>query len=355
MGYQLWDGFDDYDTAHESWDVLIGSATPTYSTTYARFAAAAHCAGLGIRFPGGTSCVKVKNMNSNQARMLFSFAFLVERLPLSNYNGILSFKDTGTPQCTIAIGADGSIALMASNSSSSVLAKSAPGVVTGGIYYFLDVDITIGVTGSVSVWLDTPLGGGALFTASGIGTRSTGNNWLNQFALGDINNGNIPGYRFDDFHAQDPTGSAPNTILGEGSRIYTKMPNAAGYATTLTPNGAAANWQCVDDNPPDDDTTYNSAGSFPLTEGYGVGAAGFTGTVNGIVRRSRTRKDDVSAHTFQTGIRSPGGPTNLLAAAINVTSAYSWTDACFPVDPSTGIAWLAAAADTAQPIVCAAS
>ena len=259
--YHLWDGFDDYDGSHEVWTTVGG--TPTYSTAYARFPAAPNCAGKGIRFPGGTSARKTWNMVSSQSRMLFSFAVYFENFPASNYTQFLEFSNSGNVECCLAVSSAGALALMNATSFTTVLAGSGPGVVSPGNWYFIDVDVTIsGSVGAITVHLNTPLGGAALFSATGLNNLGfSGIASMNQFVIGDV--GNNISIRFDDFHAQDPTGSAPNTILGEGSRIYTKLPNGAGYATTLTPNGASANWQCVDDNPPDDDTTYNSAASFP--------------------------------------------------------------------------------------------
>lgn len=350
MAYQLWDGFDDYDNSHELWDVTNGISNSNYSSAYARFAAAPNCVAQGLRIVASGQW-KQKNLSSTQPRMLFSYPIYFEGFGPGGYHTFHDMLDNGSVQCRVAIGSDGSFALL--NSSNTVLVSSAPGVVTLNRWYFLDIDVTISPSaGAFSLWLSTVLGGSALITATGLNTRSTANSYMTQFKIGDMQSGNFQG-RFDDFHAMDPTGSAPNSILGEGSRIYTKVPTGAGYATALTPNGAAANWQCVDECPPDDDTTYVSAATFPLTDGYAIGAAGFTGTVNGVVRRSRNRKDDASAHTVQLGVRSSG--VNSLATAVGVPSSYGWTDAYFANDPNTSAAWLAAAADAATPVLSAAS
>ncbi|HEY3972311.1 MAG TPA: hypothetical protein VGM18_04855 [Candidatus Sulfotelmatobacter sp.] len=348
MAYEIWDGFDNYDTAHDEWETVNGS--PSYSTSYARFAAASGCVSKGVSM--GLSTWKRKNLSGNRSGLILSFPFEISSLSFTGYEDFLGFLDNGTMQCMLGVSASGALAIR-NGSAGVVQGATAPGVIASGNYYFIDLIITFGsTTGSATLYLSTPAGGAAILTLTNINTIANSNAYANQVEIGELRGNNLTLY-FDDFHCHTNSGAAPNTVLGEGTRIYTKMPNGAGYATTLTPNGASANWQCVDDVPPDDDTTYVSAASFPLTEGYAVGAASFTGTVNGVVRKSRFRKDDGAAHTFQNGVRSSS--TNSLATAVNVLSTYSWTDSFYALDPATSAAWTAAAADAAQPIISAAS
>jgi hypothetical protein len=189
-----------------------------------------------------------------------------------------------------------------------------------------------------------------VLSASSLNNRSSANNYLNAFLIGDTS-AVFGGVQFDDFHAHDNTGSAPNAILGD-SRIYTKKANAAGYTTNWTPNGAAANWQCSNDSPPDGDTTYNSSNTPGAIDAYAVQSAGFTVAPNGLVRRSYVRRDDAGPHTFQNGIRS--GSTNALGTAFTVPSTYAWTDGgtCYVNDPATGSPWASATpADAASMVI----
>jgi hypothetical protein len=348
MAYHLWDGFDDYDLAHELWPVIGG--TPQYSSAYARFPAAANCVAQGLHITSGSSQKKTWNMASSQARMLFTFSVLFENFGTSSYNGFLQFANTGNITGALGVSAAGALGLLNATSQTVVLVGSASGVVAPGNYYSFDVDITIGAgSGAIKVYLNTPFGGLPLFSATGLSNLGfSGIAAMNQFTIGDVNGG--LGLRFDDFHAMDPTGVAPNNILGAGTRIYTKMPIAPGALSNWTPTGAPANWDCVNDAPPDDDTTYVLAGS-SVEDNYGVGSAGIGGSnsVNGIVRRSRMRMDDAGPHTFQNGVRSNG--VDQLGAIASVASTYSYADSCSIIDPNTGRAWTPAAADLATPII----
>lgn len=349
MAYQFWDGFDNYSSSTELWDTVNGSVS--YSGSYARFAAPAGLLSQGMKCNStGGAVWKQKNLLSNQQTMIFGFAIYITTLSAAGGGSdIMQFMDSGSLQCRLSITSSGQIALVSGGGSG--LATSASGVITGSVWYWLDVELTIGAgSGSIAVYVNQPAGGSPVLNASGLNNRSTSDNYINAVRIGDFSFGGSMGLFFDDFHAHDNTGSAPNAIIGD-SRIYTKVPNAAGYSTQWTPTGASANWQCVDDSTPDGDTTYVSSNTPGQIDGYAVPLAGFTGTVNGVVRRSYVRKDDASAHTFQNGVRS--GSTNALGTAFSVGSTYSWTDCgtCYVNDPATSSPWTVSAADAATPII----
>jgi hypothetical protein len=258
--------------------------------------------------------------------------------------------DAGTVQCTLRFSSVGAI-LLAQSFNGATLASSAPGVVTPNTWYELAIQVTIGSAGSIAVYVNQPkVGGVATLLAAGINTRQTANSYMNAFWIGDLSNA-FAGLQIDDFHAFDTTGSAPNAILGAGTRIYTKMSTGPGALSTWTPVGSSPNWDCVNEAPPDDDATYVMAAS-SLEDNYGVGAAALGGsnTVNGIVRISRVRMDDAGPHTFQNGLRS--GSVDQLGPAGAVASGYGYIDSgCSIIDPNTGAAWSVAAADLATPII----
>jgi len=343
------DGFDHYNTTGERWDTVHG--TIQYGASYARFAAAPNCVGQGCRLVGGPTSYKIKNYNANVSQPIASFAVMFETIT-SYYNTFLQFLDNGTCQISLGYTSSGQLVVYRGNGATA-LGSSSPGVVTGNTWYFIDIAATIGpgASGSVSVHLSTPKGGSALIAVTGVNTSSDGNAWVNQVMIGDSNQNN-DSLRFDDFHAHDASGSAPNSILGEGTRIYTKMPNGPGALTNWEPNGASANWQCVDEVPPDMGTTYVSAPGL-VEDNYAVGEAGFTGTVNGLVRRSLIQKTDAGAHTFQNGVRSVG--VDQFGAAATVLSSWAYVDSFSSTDPSTSEPWTASGADAASMSIYGAS
>jgi hypothetical protein len=350
MSYSgIWDGFDHYDAAHEVWN---SSNSPLYSSAYARFGAAPGCVAQGMRL--GASGSKTKILKANVQTVIFSFAFMVAAPP-SLANGIfVNAQDNGTNQAGFTIEPNLSMTVRRTPSG-TILGTTAPGVLTAGAWAWLDLVLNIATSGYAQIYINTPLGPGGVpgvpvLSATGINTQQSANAYCNIIQIGDLAI-NIDQYTYwDDFHCHDAGGVAPNGILGAGTRIYTKMPNAPGALSNWTPTGAGANWDCVQEVPPDDDTTYVLAGS-SVEDNYGIASAGIgaSNTVNGIVRRSRMRMDDAGPHTFQNGIRSNG--VDQLGGIASVASGYAYTDSCSIIDPNTGQPWTAAAADIATPII----
>ena len=71
--YQLWDGFDNYNASTELW--LLPAGTPSYGSSYARFAAPSGLLSQGIYSGGGFQ--KKAVLNSNQGTLIFGFAIKV--------------------------------------------------------------------------------------------------------------------------------------------------------------------------------------------------------------------------------------------------------------------------------------
>jgi hypothetical protein len=340
MAYHLWDGFDHYNAANELW--TTSSGVVSYSSAFSRYPALPGMLSQGIKLQ--TSGAKRFNMTSNQPTMCFSLAALFNA-PGNGTPAWMQFWDNATQQCTMGVTASGSLVLFAANG--GTLATSAPGAVSFGVWHWLAFQVTINnATGSVVAYVD----GVQVINASNLNTRNTANNYMNAFALSDVN-GNMNAPQFDDFHAHDITGAAPNSLLLPDSRIYTKPDSGQGYSTLWTPTGAGTNWQCVDDAIPDGDATYVSSATPGQIDGYALPKVNFVVSPNGLVRRSLVRKDDAGAHTFQNGIRS--GNSNALGVAFAVPSTYGWTDGgtCYVNDPATGLPFTAAAADAVQNII----
>jgi hypothetical protein len=342
----IWDGFDTYDSTHELWDAVNG--TFSYSSAFARFAAAPNCVSKGIKFTsgGGGANWKRKNFTANEQTVILGFAIY---MPVLATSLIITLLDVGNYQSSFAVTAAGQLALYQSGGSSpTLLASSAAGLITANVWAWLDLVFVIGAIGRLDAYLNQPRGGSPTFTAFG-NTKTTGNSYANVVQIGDTS-GVLGGLQMDDFHCHSASGNAPNIVLGAGTRIYSKMPSGPGALSNWTPIGAPSGWDAVNDAPtPDEDTTYVLAGS-SLEDNYAVGPAGMgtSNIANGIVRRSRIRTD-TGAPTFQNGIRSNG--IDQLAAAVSVPSSYGYTDSCSIIDPNTGLPWSVAAADLATPII----
>jgi hypothetical protein len=139
-------------------------------------------------------------------------------------------------------------------------------------------------------------------TPSGDGstTPSGSNLWENAGSLAITATANS-GYKFSSWSSDTPsitfgsqTSSTTATISGTGTITATFVvstpttiqlfPNGGGSNTNLNPSGASSNWRCVDDNPPDGDTTYvYRDGSSMRTDTYATQDHGsVSGTINSV-------------------------------------------------------------------------
>ena len=337
--YQFGDGFDDYSTPSTLYESVTG--TPVISSSYARFTPPAGLPGQGIYFPGGAWIRK--NMQSAQATVIVKCAFYFLSVGGINASGttFLIAWNTNTGQWSLAIYPDGSIAIWQGGSSTSVLVRTGPGLITSAAWYNIEAQILCSSSGTAVVYVN----GFEVINATGINTQNTTPATVNQVSIGDLLN-EIGGVRADDFRVWDNTGSTQNAALGTDSRIVTKLPSGAGASTQLTPNGAAANWQCVDDNPPDGDTTYVSGASSGLVDAYGMPSAGLTAAPAMTVARVYARKDDGSTRTFELGVESSGSYG--YGGTETAGSSYAYFDTCIANDPHTSSPPTAAAADAFQ-------
>lgn len=121
-------------------------------------------------------------------------------------------------------------------------------------------------------------------------------------------------------------------------------PNGAGASTQWTPNGAAANWQCVGSN--DGDTTYVSSATSGHTDLYTIDASTLPANaiISGITVSYRIRRVtgginlQHSARVRTGGTTYNGGTGTITGASVSYQlSSFAWA-----TNPNTGVAWTVA-------------
>jgi hypothetical protein len=339
--YQFADGFDNYNSATLLYETVAG--TITYGTAYRRFVPPAGLPGQGIKFSGGVFSSIRKNLLSNQATLIIKVAVYFTGFGSTNTYGnpFLAVSDGTGVQWWLTLLQSGAIGLSKSGNSGPLVAQTGPGVIATNTWYGIEIEVTISSTvGTCSLWVN----GVSALAVTGINTQSTSNAYGNQVSLGDLEN-RLANFYADDFRVWDSTGSTQNAPAATDTQIITKLPSGAGAFASWTPNGAAANWQCVDDNPPDDDTTYVSASVASAQDAYAMPSAGLSQAPLMVVARSRVRTDG-GTHTLEIGVVSGG--FDAAGATFTPGSTYGFIDSCIADDPATTAPWTAAAADAAQ-------
>ncbi len=337
-GYQFADPFDDYTTASQIYEGTGGSLT--YGSLFARFSAPAGLTGQGLNI-GVNSFVRKNLPYTSPSRAIAGVAFNAQGVPGTTPALIISLCDSGTVQVSLRRNNAGQLQFF--RGATAIGPLSAP-LIAPGLWHYLEIDVTIDpASGSVTVWMDSPLSGvgsGSIFTQSGLNTRSTANSWANQVQLGDP--ANVGGW-YDDLYCFDTTGTSLNSRLGD-NQMVTKMPSGPGDLTHWTPNGAAANWQCENSIPPND-SKYTSDSTVGDIDTYAMQSAGLTTAPLLVMQRNRWWKDDAAAHSMQSLIRLAG--TNANGATQVLGSSPTFFDTPFPTDPS-GNPWTAGNADSVQ-------
>jgi hypothetical protein len=337
QAYQFADSFDHYNSAALMYEAVSG--TITYSPSFVRFAAPAGLPGQGAQMFGWVR----KNMKSNQATFIIFVSVLFPSLGNSGSigNPFITVEDAGNSQWSLAVSTSGALNII-NGHSGAIQAASSPGLVAPNQWYGIEVTVSVGTGSGTAV---VSLGGTVVINATGLNTQATSNAYGNQVAIGDINNANLNKPLFDDFRVWDNTGSTQNAAIGTDRRQITKVPSGPGTNTNWTPNGAVANWQCVDDNPPDGDTTYVSSGS-TIVDDYAMPSAGLSVAPSMVVAKSYARKDDSATRALEVGVLS--GSATSFGSPFTMSSTYAFVDACIPLDPNTSAAWTAAGADAAH-------
>jgi hypothetical protein len=349
MAYQFADTFDHYSDPATIYESVGGSLV--LSSSYARFAQIGSFPNQGIHIPGtGTSFV-TKNLKSNQAALVCFMSFGAESLPIVGEGSIMVFFDNGTEQCYLGLTSTGALQFYVGNPGFGVTALGPPSAAAliapaSQPNHGIEVQITFSASSAIAnCWLD----GSLVISATGLNNIRTANAYANQVGIGSFGGRGYSqsgqGIYCDYFRIWDATGTTQNAPVMYDCRKVTKLPTGPGALTGWTANGAAANWQCVNENPPDGDTTYVSSSS-TNSDSYAMGSSGLIGIPSQVVAKSLVRKDDAATRTLQVGVRSAG--VNGLAPAVTVSSTFGFIDACIAVDPATGNPPLSGAADSYQ-------
>lgn len=350
MAYQFCDTFDYYNTSTIGtvWDLSTG--TSTISSSFVRFPAVGSYPNNGVFLSTGSTSLR-KNLKSSQTTLIAFISFGASSLPVGQTQFICCFQDSGTPQTCLGLNSDGSLqfyrqagtfspAAIGPNSGSGLITASS--VPTHGIE--IAVTFSTGSAGSVACWLDGNL---VIPTTGGLKTSISANSSANQFSLGVQNaQGFQPSQTLycDYVRVWDASGSSQNAALGSDRRKLTKLPQGAGSFTQWTPNGLGSNWQCVSSIPPNVSDYTSSSGS--NTDSYTMGSAGLTTAPSMVVAKSYVEKDDGATRSIEIGVLSSG--VSGLGSPAVVSSGYAYTDNCIAVDPNTGSAATASAADAYQ-------
>ena len=145
----------------------------------------------------------------------------------------------------------------------------------------------------------------------------------------------------DDIYADDAAFQGP-------MKIEALFPTAEGATINFTPSTGTDNALNVDENPKDDDTTYNSSADTPSNKDLFTtqNLSNINGGIQGVQITSMCRLDVAGSIGLQS-IVAEGTPTQGTGAVVEVSSE-SWATAVqhiFETNPDTASAWATSEVD----------
>jgi hypothetical protein len=275
-----------------------------------------------------------RNLPANYQTLWFNLHF--QQTGLAGAGDFFRLRDAGTTQFGLGLNGSNQISV---NAGGAALAVSASNVWAVGAWYFIQGRVSIANAGGrIEIWLQ----GQKVIDFTG-DTQNTANAYVNQWQMTRNNNLTIQ----TNLILYDETGDAPTTRTPE-TRIYADLPTGAGDTTGWTPL-SGSNWQMVDEQPNDGDTSYNAAAAATTDDLYGYPGATVPGgsIVYAVAAEMDCRKDDAGTNDLDTLVRT-GGTTYAHGSTFALTASYQRYRTIWTQNPNTVAAWTPAEANAAQ-------
>jgi hypothetical protein len=209
-------------------------------------------------------------------------------------------------------------------------------------WYFIEFKVTIhNSTGTVDIKVD----GSDILNLSSqdtqVGTPQDTVKW--SFT----SSGATPRYMwYDDWYICNLSGSQNNDFLGD-HRVDLLVPNAAGDSTDWTPD-TGNNWDRVNENPADDDTTYVESNTSTDRDLYNYQSTPTVSDVKGVQLNTVVRETDADIyslkHVAKSSTTTDVGSAQVVGSGASYTSIYK----IYELNPHTSSAWTDSELNSAQ-------
>ena len=324
MALQFIEGYDAYDPANAGTDLSPGKwdarAGTFVNITTGRL-------GVGRAMNYTTAATSTTKSVSNLAVFIFGVAFKMVATPSAE--DMLIVNEGGTQQFKVTINAARKLEVY---DAASALQGTSTTAFTVGTWYYMEVKgsfVGTGAVGSVEVKVE----GTQEINATTIDIVNGSNVYCDEFQL----LGNTADIHYDDMYVCDATGALNNDFLGD-SRIDIFFPDADDSIQWTALVGTLGNYEDVDDNPSDEDTTYVFSSTAPdidlyTTENMDAGV----GTVHGVQVVARGRKLDAGTRNIK--LKAVSGATTQTSAAIPLSTTYANYPIMYEDSDGGGTAW----------------
>jgi hypothetical protein len=332
MTIEYFDGFEDYNTSQMSryFTSIIGTE-PSISAGNGRNG------GSSYRHTSAANNGRYSSKTLPSSASTRTVGFAYKASSIGNTFILFSFLDSNSVQVDLRLTATGTLKVTRAGTSLGETTFT----LSGATYYSIELSVVIHPTaGSFELRINQV----NKLSATGINTRATSNSTSNGFALGDFSTGGSgPSTSdYDDFYITDD-----GTFLGD-CRVETDLATGDGASSQFSRSTGSANYTQIDDNPANDDTDYNFAGTSGLIDLYTYpNLATGAGNVKAVMIVPVVKSDNAGLVTEQAVYRSGG--TNYLGASNNIgSSTYQALPDIKETDPDTSTAWTISGVNAAQ-------
>lgn len=227
--------------------------------------------------------------------------------------------------------------------SETLIASSANGILSGFTTYHFQFHIKIDdAVGVVEIKKDD-----ALIVSFTGDTKPGTDTTFNRVAFWQVGNGE----QFDDLTINTTAGSVDNSWPGI-LRFQRKLPVGPGfYVNNWARNTGSSNWECVDEVPPDNDTTYIFTSTPNIYESFSMSDQNLS-SVNykALITACVTKKDSGTVQ-LAVGIRDLDNSTNYFGVNSALGTSYGVVEERRTVDPSTGVTWTSGGINAQQALI----
>ncbi len=333
MALRFIDGFDQYTSS-----AIIRKYNEIGTSAYVTIADGRRTGSKALKLQS-TSGSLTKTLDE-QNTWIAGFAIYIATMP-SSRSSIIQFRDnTSSPQSSLSLSTTGNIVLCRGSASGTALATSERALSVGS-WHYLETKLVISDTVG---FFEAKVDGEIWATFTGDTKYSSSLSTANHYIL--FGFPSAASVYYDDFYICDGSGSVNNEYLGD-CRIDTLFPTGAGTSAQFTPTGSAANWENLDEVPPDDDTSYNASGtvgaldSFPVTDLSALNADIF-----GIQMNLLAKKDDAGERSLVSLVRCGG--TDMAGDPVFLGNSYLNLTTVFEQNPATSANWTEAEINVAE-------
>lgn len=329
MSFPFGDGFDHYTTADitTKWDSTGGAGSLSIDATGGR---------------NGKGCLtanKAYVQKSVVSGVNFILAFALKLVDAGTGGDVVMFRDSITNNSLIALrwATDNKLKIVNPNDNSILAAPST--TISTGTWNYIEIKVSIGSSIAADSCVLRVNQAVAATVAAATNTR-----WGSATAMDVIQLGSISGAlnafncKIDDSYIINMNdGVAPLDFLGDltAEAIY---PNAQGNYSDFSPNGSAFHYLCVNEHPPDGDTTYCSSNTDGQRESYTMtGTTDPIASVKAVQFVITARKQGSGSRKVAGFVRASG--VNYDNSDVALGTSYTMTRQVVVNNPATSAAW----------------